>query len=213
MVIVPFLLIVSTPQETGMVLSAGGIGLIVGGLLMGLLSRSRRLIVWIILAQGLTGIAMVIGGFVTALPVLAGVLALAFLAFPIEEASSTTILQRKVPPELLGRVSSVRNMMSMSAPPLAMVIAAPLAESVFEPLMRVNGPLANSVGLVTGTGEGRGMALLIMLTGIITLVATLVGWRNRSMRNIEIDLPDQDHRADVFNPSLVSSQEGFAEAR
>ena len=212
-VIVPFLLIVSNPQQAGLVLSAGGIGLIVGGLLMGLLGRSSKLMTWIILAQGLTGIAMLFGGFVTDLRAIALILALAFLAFPIEEASSTTILQSKVPSELLGRVSSVRSMMSMSAPPLAMLIAAPLADGVFEPLMRNEGMLSDNIGLYIGTGEGRGMALMILLTGTATLAATCIGWRNRAMRNVETDLPDQAPPMRTADKHIAADAEVAALAR
>ncbi|WP_062207092.1 MFS transporter [Aureimonas sp. AU12] len=200
-VVVPLLLVVTTPEKTGAVLSVGGLGVLAGGLLMGLLARRRRLIVWVILAQGLTGLAMIAGGFSTNLVVIAVALALAFMAFPIEEASSTTIMQRKVPAELLGRVASVRNMMSMSAPPLAMLVAAPLADRVFEPLMRDGGPLAGSVGLLTGTGPGRGMGLLLVVTGLVTLALTIGGWRSAALRNVETDLPDQNHEIPAQTPA------------
>ncbi|MBB3996742.1 MFS transporter [Aureimonas pseudogalii] len=208
-VVVPLLLVVTTPEKTGAVLSVGGLGVLAGGLAMGLLARRRRLIVWVILAQGLTGLAMIVGGLSTDLVVIAVALALAFMAFPIEEASSTTIMQRKVPAALLGRVASVRNMMSMSAPPLAMLVAAPLADKVFEPLMRDGGPLASSVGLLTGTGPGRGMGLLLVVTGLATLVLTIVGWRSAALRNVETDLPDQHHESAKQTPAPAR---GLAEA-
>lgn len=192
-VVVPLLLIIASPEKAGAVLSVGGLGVIAGGLVMGFLARGRRLIVWVMIAQTLTGVAMLVGGVTTNLVVIAAALALAFLAFPIEEASSTTIMQRKVPSALLGRVASVRNMMTMSAPPLAMLIAAPLADEVFEPLMREGGPLAASAGLLIGTGEGRGMALLLFVAGFLTLLLTLLGWRIAALRNVERDLPDQEH--------------------
>ncbi len=196
-VIVPLLLIVTTPEKTGVVLSVAGLGVIAGGLAMGVIGRSRRLMPFVIAAQGLTGVAMLIGGVTTNLVVIAAVMALAFVAFPIEEASSTTIMQRKVPAALLGRVASVRNMMAMSAPPLAMLIAAPLADRVFEPAMAEGGALAGSFGPLIGVGEGRGMALLLVAAGVVTLAVTLAGWLSRRLRNLEADLPDQDHGADA----------------
>ncbi|MEE2949752.1 MAG: MFS transporter [Pseudomonadota bacterium] len=216
-VVMPLLLVVTTPEKAGAVLSAGGLGVIAGGLAMGYLGRSRRLVTWIIAAQGLTGIAMIVGGIVTDLTVIAVALSLAFLAFPIEEASSTTIMQRKVPAALLGRVSSVRNIMAMSAPPLAMIIAAPLAGEVFEPMMQENGSLAGSFGLFIGTGEGRGMALLLFLSGLLTLGLTILGFCSSRLRNLEAELPDyeayhsgEDSRAgslpEVFAPDLVTPQ-------
>ncbi len=210
-IIVPLLLTLTTSQKAGMVLSAGGLGLIAGGLLIGLLSRGKRLIVWVVLAQGLTAIAMMVGGFVTNLPLIAFGLALAFLAFPIEEATSTTIFQRKVPSHLLGRVASVRNLLAMSAPPIAMLIAAPLADNVFVPLMRVDGAWSATLGPWFGVGQGRGMAVLLFLTGVVTLVVTLAAARYRPLMNVEADIPDQDHIANSAAPAgaaAVAGREG-----
>lgn len=208
-IIVPLLLTLTTAQNAGMVLSAGGLGMIAGGLLIGVLSRGRRLIVWVILAQGLTAVAMIIGGFVTSLPLIAFGLALAFLAFPIEEATSTTIFQRKVPSHLLGRVASLRNLMAMSAPPLGMLIAAPLADKVLEPLMRGDGSWSGTLGPWFGVGEGRGMAVLLFLTGVVTLVVTILASRYRPLMNVEVDVPDQDHVADSSAPLVpVAATDG-----
>ena len=48
----------------------------------------------------------------------------------------------------------------------AFVLAGPLADKVFEPLLRADGPLAGSVGTAFGTGQGRGTALLVTAMGI-----------------------------------------------
>lgn len=190
-IVLPLLLTITSPDRAGIVLSVGGAGVIVGGLLMSVLGSSRRLITLVFLAQALTGIAMIVGGMTTNLWILATGIAFAFLAFPIEEASSTAIMQRKVPESMMGRVSSVRNILTMGAAPLAMLIAAPLAEKYFEPLMAEDGALSDTAGALIGTGEGRGMALLLVLAGITTLVLTWVGSRYKPLCNVELELPEQ----------------------
>ena len=58
---------------------------------------------------------------------------------------------------------------------VAFVLAGPLADKVFEPLLRTGGLLAGSVGTVFQTGRGRGTALLVTIMGIALIgVASVV---------------------------------------
>jgi len=95
-IVVPLLLTLTTADKAGMVLSVGGIGVIVGGVSMAYLGRSSRLMRLVFFAQAMTGLAMLLGGVITNLWIIAIVIAFAFFAFPIEEASSTAIMQRKL---------------------------------------------------------------------------------------------------------------------
>jgi DHA3 family macrolide efflux protein-like MFS transporter len=81
-------------------------------------------------------------------------------------------------------------MIAWSSLPLAYLAAGPLADQVFEPLMDEGGALANSVGQIIGTGQGRGIGLLYMILGIISLLATGVGFLYPRLRQVEMELPD-----------------------
>ena len=48
-----------------------------------------------------------------------------------------------------------------------------------------------SVGSVIGTGAGRGIALLTVLSGIGVIAMALAGWAHPRVRHLEADLPDQ----------------------
>ncbi len=74
--------------------------------------------------------------------------------------------------------------------PVAYLVAGPLSDRVFEPLMAADGPLAGSVGRLIGTGPGRGIALLYIIMGFITLLATLRIYLYPRVRNIENEMPD-----------------------
>jgi MFS transporter, DHA3 family, macrolide efflux protein len=56
--------------------------------------------------------------------------------------------------------------------------------------MREGGSLASTIGRVLGTGAGRGIGLIMVCLGMFQVLATLIAWRSRSLRNIECDLPD-----------------------
>ena len=54
----------------------------------------------------------------------------------------------------------------------------------------MDGPLAGSLGLVLGTGPGRGIGLLFVLMGAIKVVITLLSRLNPHLRNVEDELPE-----------------------
>lgn len=66
------------------------------------------------------------------------------------------------------------------------------AHDIFEPLLVVRGPLAPSVGHLTGVGPGRGIALMYLLTGILLVIHTAQSLHNRRLTQVEAELPDVD---------------------
>jgi hypothetical protein len=83
----------------------------------------------------------------------------------------------------------------MSALPLAYLSAGPLAEYVFEPLLRSNGLLASSLGRILGVGPGRGIGLLLVFLGLLNSAAAVIGYLYPRLRNLESELPDVIHDA------------------
>jgi hypothetical protein len=61
-----------------------------------------------------------------------------------------------------------------------------LADHVFEPMMRGNGILADSIGRVISTGEGRGIGLMLILAGLFMVAIALVLGGRKSIREIEV---------------------------
>lgn len=60
-----------------------------------------------------------------------------------------------------------------------------LADQVFNPLLREGGLLASSVGKVIGTGEGRGIGLLFIISGLLIIIMAFVIPRMKSIRCLE----------------------------
>ena len=105
-------------------------------------------------------------------------------------ALSRVIWQVKVAPSFLGRIFSLRIVFGVGAQCLGLVLAAPLAQVIFEPLMATGGALASSVGSILGAGPGRGMGLMYGVLAILVLVLAGTCWLVPSLRRIEDILPD-----------------------
>ena len=114
----------------------------------------------------------------------------AHFTIAIVNGSEQAIWQSKIKPELQGRVFAMRQMIAKSTRPLAYLLAGPLADLLFEPLLAPQGVLSGSLGQIIGTGPGRGIACLFMVMGVLKILVSLGGWFYPRVRRVEEELPD-----------------------
>jgi len=186
----PLVLSFSSTAILGTLLSIGGIGFLAGSLVMSAWGGPKRRVYGIYGAEVLTGIVLLFAGFPPNAMLLGVAAFLVFFALPITNGCSQAIWLSKTAPDVQGRVFATRRMIAWSSLPLAYLIAGPLADRVFEPLMAEGGALAGSIGRIIGVGPGRGIGLLYILLGITLLAATLAGIMYPRLRRVELELPD-----------------------
>jgi MFS transporter, DHA3 family, macrolide efflux protein len=187
----PLVLSFASSAVLGTVLSSAGLGMLTGGITMVAWGAAAGRRIQLILGfAALQGTLLLLGGLRPSIPLVAAVAFAYMAAASILSACSQTIWQSKVPPELQGRVMATRRMISAASVPLAYLITGVLADQVFEPLLAAGGPLAGSVGRVLGVGQGRGIGLLFLVLGALVLASAVAGFRKRSLRHLEEELPD-----------------------
>lgn len=186
----PLVLSFATPAELGAVLSAGSVGMLLGGVAMSTWGGPKRRIRGVVGGQALICVFLVLVGLRPSLPLVAAGLFLVLLVSPVAAACSQGIWLAKTPPEMVGRVFAMRRMLSMSTMPLAALAAGPLAERVFGPLLAEGGALAGSVGRVLGTGPGRGIGLMYLVIAGYVLALTVLLYLNARVRRVEDEVPD-----------------------
>ncbi|GAA3464552.1 MFS transporter [Saccharothrix longispora] len=185
----PLILSFSSPAVLGALMAAGGSGVFVGGLVMGVWGGPKRRVRGVYLGLGLGGVFLVLHSLAPS-PWLIGLAAPAFLfTLPLMNTACVTLLQTKVAPAVLGRVLGVVRVLSTAAMPVAYLLIGPLTDGVAEPLMAPDGALASSVGAVIGTGEGRGIALIFLVVGVLMLALTAYARSLPRLRAVD-DLPD-----------------------
>jgi hypothetical protein len=190
-VLVPPLVLGFTSVKTlGQVVSVGGLGLLSGGALLMLWGGPRRLVHGALGFLLLQSLVLMLGGARTSVPlVAAGSFGILF-AMPLIAGCIQTLWQRKVPPAIQGSVFAARVVVGQATLPLAFVIAGPLADHVFEPLMAKGGALSGSFGAALGVGPGRGVALMFMALSLLSLATVVMGSLSARLRRLEDDLPD-----------------------
>lgn len=188
--VTPLVLTFASTKELGIIASVSGTGMLAGGLLMAARGTPKRLIQGVLISTFLQGCVLSLAGL-RPNGILVATGGFLFLFFnPIVSSCSQTLWQRKVEPQSQGRVFAIRQMIAWSTLPLAYLLAGPLSDRVFEPLLAVGGPLAGSVGRLLGTGPGRGTGLLIVMLGLMNILSALVGSRYPRLRNLESEIAD-----------------------
>jgi hypothetical protein len=109
---------------------------------------------------------------------------------PILNGSNQAIWQAKVAPDVQGRVFAARRLIAQISAPLAMLVAGPLADYVFEPSMREDGLLAQMFGWLVGTGPGSGMSLMLIGAGLAGVLIAALAYLSPAVRNAETILPN-----------------------
>ncbi|MFI7637614.1 amino acid adenylation domain-containing protein [Nonomuraea sp. NPDC049400] len=172
----PLLLSLTDTGGLGVALSMTGVGLLAGSVIMtvtGGLARRTHGVLGCFMALG---VAFAVIGLAPhpALPAIG--LFFVGLLTALLNAHWFSIVQQKVGLDLQGRVIATNLMLSWAMVPAGFLLAGPLVEHVFNP--------------IAGSAQGRGIALLAIVAGAVTVLIGLAAFRYRPVRYLEDDLPD-----------------------
>jgi MFS transporter, DHA3 family, macrolide efflux protein len=188
--LIPMLIGIASIKLVGVITSVASLGMLTGSVVLSVWGGPTRRIFGALGFNVIFGICLAgMGIRPSALLIAIAVFGLVFCA-PIISGCSQAILLSKTPSDIQGRVQAVVAMLAWSAAPLAYLIAGPLVDRFFEPLLAQDGPLAGGVGRIIGVGTGRGIGLLIILLGIGVVIASVAGYLNPRLRLVEDELPD-----------------------
>lgn len=186
----PLVLSFTSVTVLGSIQSIGGGGMLLGSLAMSIWEGPKPLIRGIFAFDLLAHLCILAFGLRTSAEVFAVANFILFFSLPLVNGWFDAILLRKIHPNIQGRVFATIQMICWLCIPLAYIMAGPLAERIFEPLMATNGLLAGSVGKIIGVGSGRGIGLLFITMEIPVLLITIVAYRHPRLWFLEYELPD-----------------------
>lgn len=188
--IFPLLLGFASETTAGAIISFGALGMVVGSTFMSIWGGPRRRVEGLMAFLAAAGFGLVVAGLrPSPIGAAAGIFIVLF-SIPIAAGISQAIWQSKIPPQLQGRVFSLRLMVSLSATPLAYLLAGPLADHLFEPLLGSDGALAGTLGRLLGTGPGRGIGAFFIVLGAFIVIVASAAMANARIRNLDREIPD-----------------------
>jgi DHA3 family macrolide efflux protein-like MFS transporter len=191
--VIPLVLSYGTAADMGVIQMAGGAAMLIGGLVIGVWGGPKRRFIWgVIAAIALSGIGYFMVGLKSSTWLIGSAQFVILFFIPISAALSQAVWQKKVAPDIQGRVFAIRAMIAYMIMPLANLVAGPLADNFFEPLLQEGGALSSTfvAGLV-GVGAGRGIALIFIVSAFSLWISSAYAFANPRIRNLEEEVPDE----------------------
>lgn len=187
----PLVLSFGTPDALGVVQTVSGIGMLIGSIVMSAWGGPKRRINAVIGFIGLSSLGLLLIGLQPSVVLIGVGFLLMLFCIPLASGPSQAIFQSKVALDVQGRVFAIRAMISRSMMPIAYLLAGPLADQVFGPILSEGGALASTpVGALLGVGPGRGIGLMFVLSALTLAVATVFAYASPRIRRVEDELPD-----------------------
>jgi MFS family permease len=188
--LIAFMLSVGSETTLGMSLTIGSTGMLAGSIVAATWAEAEHKVKGILLASMVLGSAMITLGWTTSLVIIIASMWIGMFSVPILGAMSQAIWMVKVEPDVQGRVFAVRGMLAQLTSPLALLVAGPLADRVFVPLMTESSGLGDFLQSLMGSGTASGYGLFFVAIGVFVIASAFVAWSYAPLRNLEIEVPD-----------------------
>lgn len=181
----PMILSFASSKVLGYLESISAVGMLVGSVIIGIFSikKKYRFVMFVFLI--LNGISMAAMGTTTNITfiILSGIAF--FITMPFVNVCADTLVRMNIPNELQGRAWGVIGILSQLGYVLSYGISGVLADYIFCPLLEKGGLLANSLGNIIGTGEGRGIGLMLIICGIFVIVVAFGIYKSKALKVLE----------------------------
>lgn len=181
----PMVLAVSDAETVGIMESLCAVGMLLGSVFIGILGIKKNYSTVLCVAGIFSGIFIALAGVNKSIFVTGAGIFLFFLALPFINTSTDVLVRKNIPNEVQGRVWGIISLLSQTGTVLAYALSGVLADYVFEPLLSDNGVLADSIGALIGTGTGRGIGFMLVLSGICIIPAAFAIGRSQSIRSLQ----------------------------
>jgi MFS family permease len=192
LLLTPLVLAFESADALGAVLSIGGLGMIAAGVAMSVWGGPRRRVRGILLCSLVIAAATVLGSLRPNVMLIAAAAVLFLAALAIIIGCNQSIWQTKVEPQLLGRAMAMQNMVANTPQLLAYALAGLTADRVFEPLVGRDRVHSHLLTPLIGDGPGRGIALLLMIMGVLIALSVAAAAVSPRLRRLEDELPDMN---------------------
>mgnify|MGYP001690116743 FL=1 len=180
----PMILALSNVKTAGMMESICAVGLLIGSLWIGIAGIKKNYSKILAVACFFCGIFMSMTGVNENLAIIGISTFLFFSTLPFMNSCADVLVRVSIPNELQGRVWGLISLITQMGTVAAYIISGVMADYVFEPMFNKNGILVKNIGIIIGTGKGRGIGFMLILSGMGMLIMAIVIWKNREIREV-----------------------------
>lgn len=182
---VPMLLNLTTVKAVGIIQSISASGILIGSLFIGLFGNKNKHVKILSISLFLSGIFFSNLGFSTNITLITLAGFMFFATLPFINTSIEVLIRKNIDNRKQGRVWSIISMITYLGSIMAFAVAGFLADKIFNPLLELDGLLVDTAGPIIGSGEGRGIALMFVISGLMISLIALVIWQNEEIKTLE----------------------------
>ncbi|MDF2700303.1 MAG: macrolide transporter [Haloplasmataceae bacterium] len=182
---IPMVLPIGNVKTVGLMESISLTGMLVGSVAVSILDMKKYYSKILIVSLIFCGSFLALIGTSIQMSFILVASILFFSTLPFVNTCADVLIRVRIPNEVQGRVWGLISLLTQIGYVFAYATCGILADFIFEPMMQENGILADSIGKVIGTGEGRGIGLMIILAGILMVIVALVLGNKKSIKAIK----------------------------
>ncbi|MBK1811921.1 MFS transporter [Clostridium sp. YIM B02505] len=176
------------------ILGVMNLGAFIGAAIIAILKFKFTRVNTILLGISISAVMFLVFG-IARMPLLLGVsLFILMMPLPIINAMFKSIIQVKVPPRLQGRVFAAVAQISNAIVPMSFVLTGFLVDNILEPA--VASSKWKGISFIIGSKPGSGISLILVLTGIIIMIVSLIVNNIASIKYVEERLANYEIKED-----------------
>lgn len=181
----PLILAFAGETELGLLATVSAFGMMAGSIAISMMKNIKSHVR--LLSSGLfgCGIFFALMGVRENLILIAAFGFMMFVFLPFVQIGAEVLIRKNLANEVQGRAFGLISFITQMGYIFAYILSGLLADYVFEPFMKGTSPLVVNIGNVIGTGNGRGIALLILIAGLLLAVVRIVVSRLKSVKTLE----------------------------
>ena len=168
---------------TGLVLAVMSIGAFTGGAIIAVRTTVRNRVQWMLAGSGVVGMMYIVYGVVRSPWLVAAALFVLMIPLPMGGALMQSLLQTRVPPLLQGRIFAIHAQLGFIGSTASFLSIGPLVDRLLGP--SVQRSWWSMVVPIVGKEAGAGMALLMVMTGLLMGIMTAILWLIPAVRQLD----------------------------
>lgn len=181
----PLVLSFTDARSLSLMITLAAFGLVLSSFYLGIREIKGNMIRKLSFAAFVAGLAMMGFGFQENVWMITIFGFLFFATLPFMNAILDYLIRVNISNALQGRVFGIIGTISQIGYVIAYGISGLASDWVFRPLLREDGPLAASLGLIMGLGPGRGIGLFILCQGFLLILVAVLMVKNQNLSSLK----------------------------
>lgn len=181
----PMILAFSNSKVLGTVQSVSAIGMLVSSFVIGVFDIKKDMRKVMVLWLAFAGVFVSLMGMTVNIYIITVFGFLFFFALPYVNTTTEVLIRKNIDNEKQGRAWGLIGVISQLGYVMAYCVSGILADYIFNPMLVEGGILASSLGRIIGVGQGRGIGLLFVVSGVMVIITAVVISRIASIKELE----------------------------